>query len=114
MLKALGDELRDSRKAIRASLDTVAGSAGISAPYLLKLERGQVNTPSPRVLARIAAALEIPYLRLMGLAGYLDEEELAAVRARAPKPHPLAGQSLTEEEWREVGEFINQLVARRR
>ena len=114
MLKALGEELRGSRKAIRASLDTVAASAGISAPYLLKLERGQVNTPSPRVLARVAAVLEVPYLRLMELAGYLDEEQIAGIRDRAPQPHPLAGQSLTEEEWREVGALITQLVARRR
>lgn len=113
MLHALGKELRESRKARQASLETVATSASISAPYLLKLERGQVNNPSPRVLARIAQALEVPYLRLMELAGYLDEADLASLEGRAPQPHPLAGQSLSESEWRQVGAFITELIARR-
>jgi transcriptional regulator with XRE-family HTH domain len=91
----------------------VARAAGISSPYLLKLERGSVGSPSPRVLARVADALEIPYLRLMELAGYLDEEDLAALPARIPKPHPLADQGLSSEEWRKVGEFIRTLRSRR-
>jgi transcriptional regulator with XRE-family HTH domain len=113
MLVAMGEALREGRKARKASLETIAGEARISAPYLLKLERGGVNSPSPRVLARVARAVDIPYLRLMELAGYLDEEEFAALDDRVPKPHPLAGQSLSKEEWKEVGSFIASLVARR-
>ena len=113
MLVALGDRIRERRKAQRASLETVGAAAHISGPYVLKLERGEVNSPSPRVLARIARALNIPYLELMELAGYLDEEDLAALRGRTPRPHPLAGQSLSPEEWRRVGQYISDLVARR-
>jgi hypothetical protein len=57
--------------------------------------------------------LELPYLRLLELAGYLDEEDLASLENRTPKPHPLAGQSLSSEEWRQVGAFIDELIARR-
>ncbi|MFC1662447.1 helix-turn-helix domain-containing protein [Gemmatimonadota bacterium] len=113
MLVSMGKALHEHRKARRASLGTIADEARISAPYLLKLERGEVNTPSPRVLARIARALEIPYLRLMELAGYLDEEDFAAGADRGPRPHPLARQSLSQEEWGQVGAFIADLVARR-
>ena len=113
MLTQLGETLRERRKARHDSLETVARAARISAPYLLKLERGSVASPSPRVLARVAHALDVPYLKLMELAGYLDEAELAALKARSPKPHPLAGQVLSSAEWREVGEFIAQIVARR-
>jgi transcriptional regulator with XRE-family HTH domain len=113
MLKDLGDALRESRKARRISLDNVATAAQISAPYLLKLERGEVGSPSPRVLARVAVVLELPYLRLMELAGYLDEGDLASLEDRVPKPHPLAGRSLSGEEWRQVGAFIKELIARR-
>ena len=87
MLKDLGDALRESRKARRTSLDNVATAAQISAPYLLKLERGEVGSPSPRVLARVAVVLELPYLRLMELAGYLDLSSVSigrSVRASAP------------------------------
>jgi hypothetical protein len=49
----------------------------------------------------------------MELAGYLDETQLAEARERAPQPHPLAGQQLTPEEWRQVGAFIEELIGRR-
>jgi len=115
MLVKLGEELRDAREEQGLSLAAVAEPANISAAYLHKLERGIVDNPSPRVLARIAAALEMPYLRLMELAGYLDEMQLAEARRRGPsaKDHPLAGQHLTPEEWRAVGEFIEELCRQR-
>lgn len=106
--------LSESRARKNASLEAVARPARISAAYLHKLERGVVQSPSPRVLARIALALDVSYLRLMELAGYLDETQLAEARARERRPHPLAGQQLTPEEWREVGAFIKNLVAQRR
>jgi transcriptional regulator with XRE-family HTH domain len=115
MLVELGRELRKARDAKKASLAAAARPAGISATYLQKLERGAVNDPSPRVLARIAVVLEVPYLRLMELAGYLDERQSAEARLheRASKPHPLAGQKLTSQEWRAVGDFIRRLIAGR-
>ena len=86
----------------------VAEPASISAAYQHKLESGVVDGPSPRVLARLAAALELPRLRLMELAGYLDEMQLAEVRRRGPsaQDHPLAGQQLAPEEWRAVGVIV--------
>lgn len=113
MLEALAELLRETRSARGVSLEAVAQPAKISAPYLLKLERAQVGSPSPRVLARVAAVLELPYFRLMELAGYLDEEQVAAAETRAREPHPLAGQQLSAAEWREVGAFIRRLIAQR-
>lgn len=115
MLEKLGHELNDARQTREESLEAVAGPAKISAAYLHKLENGVVNSPSPRVLARLAVALEVDYLRLMELAGYLDETQLARARMRetSPDPHPLAGQQLTSDEWRQVGAFIESLVAKR-
>jgi hypothetical protein len=51
----------------------------------------------------------------MELAGYLDEEQLAEASLREPSLHPhlLAGQQLTPDEWRAVGDFIKTLIARR-
>jgi transcriptional regulator with XRE-family HTH domain len=113
MLAQLGEALRERRTSQRASLETVARAARISGPYLLKLERGTVSSPSPRVLARVAQALDLPYLSLMEMAGYLDEVDLAAFDRRPPRPHPLADQALSADEWRQVGVFIQDLVARR-
>jgi transcriptional regulator with XRE-family HTH domain len=116
MLVELGRELHEIRAERGVSLEAIATPAKISAAYLHKLERGIVNDPSPRVLARLAASLEVPYLRLMELAGYLDEPQLAEARVRAasPKPHPLAKQQLTTEEWRKVGQYIQELLAARK
>jgi transcriptional regulator with XRE-family HTH domain len=116
MLVKLGNELNKARKGANASLEAVAGPAKISAAYLHKLERGVVDSPSPRVLARLAAALKVSYLRLMKLAGYLDEEQLAKARLHEPlaHPHPLSGQHLTPEEWQTVAAFIKTLLAQRK
>ncbi len=116
MLIELGSEMRKAREGRGVSLESVAGPAKISAAYLHKLERGAVNSPSPRVLARLGVVLEIPHLRLMELAGYLDEEQVAQARVREPSmhPHPLASQQLTPEEWRAVAAFIKSLVAQRK
>ena len=116
MLDDLGKALKKAREKKGVSLDAVAGPAKISASYLHKIERGGVSSPSPRVLARIALALDVSYLHLMELAGYLDEMQLAEVGARepSPRPHPLADQQLTTDEWRAVDAFIKQLVAERK
>jgi transcriptional regulator with XRE-family HTH domain len=116
MLIELGQELARAREKNGLSLEAAAGPAGISGAYLFKLERGVVNSPSPRVLARIAVALDVSYLRLMKLAGYLDETHLAEAQKRqvAPKPHPLAGQQLTPDEWKAVGDFIKKLLMDRK
>ncbi len=115
MLIELGKELRNLRETKGISLEMVAGPAKISATYLHKIERGTVTSPSPRVLARLAAVLKTPYLRLMELAGYLDETQLAHLQVREPskEPHPLANQQLTQDEWRAVGAFIKTLIEQR-
>jgi transcriptional regulator with XRE-family HTH domain len=113
MLKALGKQLKTVRGRQGLSLQAAAEPAGITAPYLQKLERGLVMTPSPRVLARLGLVLDVPYLRLMKLAGYLDEPQLAQARSRKPTPHPLQDQALSPEEWRAVGDFIRKLKNQR-
>jgi transcriptional regulator with XRE-family HTH domain len=115
MLTKLAKELRRAREKKGTSLEAVAGPAKISGAYLHKLEHGAVSSPSPRVLARLAKVLDVSYLRLMELAGYLDEEQLAEARMRTPSPapHPLANAQLTPTEWRAVGAFIKTLIDQR-
>jgi transcriptional regulator with XRE-family HTH domain len=116
MLVKLGAELRKARDQMGVSLQAIADTAIISTAYLQKLERGQVSTPSPRVLRRLASSLALTYLSLMGLAGYLVEEEVweARLREPSPRPHPLSRQKLMPEEWHAVGAFIKKLVAERK
>jgi transcriptional regulator with XRE-family HTH domain len=115
MLEALGEELRRAREARGNSLQGVAEPAKISAAYLQKLERGAVGTPSPRVLRRLGGVLGLDFLHLMELADYLAGDEVAEAgrRSPSPRPHPLANQALTPEEWRAVGAFIKTLKSQR-
>lgn len=115
MLDELGIELKKARETRRVSLQAIAEPAKISVAYLQKLEGGHVGSPSPRVLRRVGSSVGLPYLRLMELAGYLDEAEVAATRERetTPRPHPLADQKLSQEEWRAVGAFIKELKDQR-
>jgi transcriptional regulator with XRE-family HTH domain len=113
MLMELGKALNRARESSRQSLEGVARPAKISATYLQKLERGQVKSPSPRVLARLAGVLGVPYLRLMQLAGYLDAAQAAEAAGRPPEPHPLQDVTLTPDEWRALGDFVKALRARR-
>ena len=107
MLKNLGHELRAARKKQDLTLQEVAEPANISLTYLQKLEHGTVNSPSPRVLKRLADVLGISYGRLMELADYLMPE---------PSPYPhvpkaLIDKRLSEEEWRAVLAFVEYLEA---
>ena len=116
MLETLGETIKAARDQRRESLQTAAHAAHISVAYLQKLERGAVGTPSPHVLRRLGTALDLRYLQLMSLAGYLSEAE----RQSAPEDyslglpiHPLQGQSLEPCEWRAVGAFVKYLKAQR-
>ena len=106
----LGRELASARQTTGRSLRAVANAAGISAAYLQKLERGHVEEPSPRILQRLAATLNLDYRDLMELAGY----DVPAGRGRQ---HPLAARfsaaDLTRAEERAVAAFIDHLVAQR-
>lgn len=106
----LGRELSSARQAARRSLREVAGEASISAAYLQKLERGNVDEPSPRILQRLGAALAVDYRKLMVLAGY---DVPASRPKRQPLQGPFAGADLTEAEERAVAAFIDHLVGQR-
>lgn len=100
----LGPTLRSAREISGKSLKAVAGPAGISPAYLMKLERGEVTSPSPHILHRLARQLGIAYTDLMRLAGYVVPEpdgQRNGVLAQA-----LSSQDLTEEEARAVAAFL--------
>lgn len=103
----LGDTLRALRELKGKSLKAVAEPADISTAYLLKLEKGQVSSPSPHVLHRLSEELDTPYMGLMRLAGYVVPDESSA-RAGA-MALALSSQDLTEEEARAVAAFLKTL-----
>jgi transcriptional regulator with XRE-family HTH domain len=105
--KDLGTTLKSVRDMLGRSLKAVAEPAGISVAYLVKLEKGEVATPSPHVLHRLAETLGIEYLELMRLAGYVVPE------SDGPRTNALAqalsSQDLTDDEARAVSAFLEIL-----
>jgi transcriptional regulator with XRE-family HTH domain len=99
MTVKLGAELAAARAAQGRSLQAVGDQAKVSQAYLHKLEAGRVGSPNPRILARLADTLQLPYLRLMELADYLltdaahGQGSVAAQSSAAPQPAPSTGPS---------------------
>lgn len=107
--KTLGRELAQLRELRGATLRAVAEAADISGAYLLKLERDAVQSPSPRVLRRLAEHFGVSYLALMELAGY----DVSDVRRPGPAvgvlAEALAAEPLTDSEQRAVAAFLSTL-----
>jgi len=105
--KELGAELRAVRDVKGLSLAAVAGPAEMSATYLQKLERGEVESPSPHRLHRLAEVLDISYNRLMELAGYLVPTEVDESRGNTSLlAQALSADDLSEEELADLAEYL--------
>ena len=102
----LGQRLKKVRELRRLSLARVGTEAGVSAAYLQKLERGDVQSPSPHHLHGLALVLKIPYGELMQLAGYV------VPRSKAPEPgvevlaQALQSEKLTQDELDALAEYL--------
>jgi transcriptional regulator with XRE-family HTH domain len=109
--RSLGSELAQLRGLRQATLRAVAEAAGISYAYLLKLERDEVQGPSPHVLRRIADYYGVSYLGLMQLAGYDTTDGDRPPVAAGVLADALAAEPLTDVEQRAVAAFLTTLRA---
>lgn len=91
----LGATLRQLRDLAGKSLKAVAEPSKISTAYLQKLERGEVTSPSPNVLHRLAQTLGADYLELMRRAGYVVPGGSETGNTLA---HALSSDNLTDQE----------------
>jgi len=106
----LGETLRAKRMLQEKTLKAVADRAEISTAYLLKLEKGQVESPSPHILHRLAGELGLDYLGLMRDAGYVIPDDVA-VPAGGTLAHALSSEELTDDEARAVAAFLRMYRA---
>lgn len=63
--------IREAMAKKELSYRDAAGAAGLGPSYLNRLARGMVDEPSPNSLRALAPVIDVPYTRLMELAGYL-------------------------------------------
>ena len=107
--KELGQKLREVRELKGLSLAAVAKPADMSPTALQKLERGEVESPSPHRLHRLAKVLDISYPDLMKLAEYLVPKENQPDPARERGSvllQALSSEKLTDEEMADIAEFL--------
>jgi transcriptional regulator with XRE-family HTH domain/Zn-dependent peptidase ImmA (M78 family) len=71
----LGTKLRGFRDDKGWSLREVAARAGVNHGYLSLLERGEVAEPAPSMLHKLAEGYSLPFIVLMGWAGYIESDE---------------------------------------
>lgn len=107
--RTLGSELSQIRQLRQQSLRAVAEAADISSAYLLKLERDDVQSPSPHVLRRLADHFQVSYLALMQLAGYEVQDDASVATRTGILADALLAEPLTETEERLVAAFLTTL-----
>jgi transcriptional regulator with XRE-family HTH domain len=83
---SLGERVRKRRKELGLTAKVVARAAGVSSSYISQLERGRQQDPSLPTLRRLADALAMDLLALMG----------AKASAEGPAPIPAGLRTLAE------------------
>jgi len=105
----LGEKLKSVREMKGLSLAAVAGPAEMSATYLQKLERDEVDSPSPHRLHKLGEVLGVDYSDLMELAGYVvprSDTRTAASPGASVLAQALSAEDLTEEELADLAEYL--------
>ena len=74
-MKPIGKYLRDRRNAKGLSMRELAEESGVSHTEIFRIESGQREFPSMRVLISLGRALEVPDEEILRMAGYKSEED---------------------------------------
>lgn len=75
----LGEFIQNRRKALELSRNMLATRAGISHTEVHRIETGERQQPSLKVLSALAVALEVPQEELMKFAGYIPMDDTPAI-----------------------------------
>jgi HTH-type transcriptional regulator, competence development regulator len=82
------EQLKDMRKSRGYTIREAASKSGVSPSYISQLENGNRGIPSPDILSKLAEGLDIPYTRLMEIAGYLQDSEAQNDSPNSAAPRP--------------------------
>jgi transcriptional regulator with XRE-family HTH domain len=72
----LGRYLRQQRETQSISTRFLANAVGVDMAQIVRLEQGNVASPKPEMLARIAATLSLPVADVLAMAGYPTTTDL--------------------------------------
>lgn len=69
----IADFIKQTRAELGYSIRKLSRLSGVSHPYISQIETGKIEKPSPDILKKLAAPLDIPLYELMSMAGYIDD-----------------------------------------
>lgn len=110
-MSKLGTLLAASRRQKNLTLRAVEKATGISNAYLSQLENGDVQEPSPVMLAKLADLYDVPYPTMLEYAGYRVPN---SAEAGAPSPFAARIGAVTEDEETALLEYLDFLRTRRK
>lgn len=104
----LGDALQRERKDRDWTLRRVEQETGIHNAHLSQIEKGAITRPAPNILFTLASLYNLPYERLLQLAGHFkpaNGEPRRSIQGAALH----AMEELTAEEQHQVLEYMQRL-----
>jgi transcriptional regulator with XRE-family HTH domain len=72
--KKFGEFMKEKRETLGYNMDELAKVSKVSAPTIMRIEKGMTNDPSTDTLRKLARALNIPYQEVLDNAGILDPD----------------------------------------
>lgn len=93
-MDSIGSYLKKQRIKHSLSLNAVCEQTGITTSRLNRIERNQVNEPSPEVLKKLAVLYQADLIYLYKLAGYLENIDITG------KTQPFRNYEILNEEER--------------
>jgi len=110
-MSRLGTLLATSRRQKNLTLREVEKVTGISNAYLSQLENGDVQEPSPVMLAKLADLYDVPYPTMLEYAGYRVPK---SIDAGVTSPFAARIGTVTEDEETALLEYLDFLRTRRK
>jgi transcriptional regulator with XRE-family HTH domain len=103
----LGEFIRKTRQDKGLGLRPLAKLAGLDWSYIGRLEKGEIGTPDPVKLQKLARALEVDVEDFYALAGYFMPEGLPELA-----PYLRAKYDLPEAATEDVRRYVQRLKRR--
>ena len=109
MATPVGDLLREERQRRGWTLRDVERRTGIHNAHLSQIEQGAIARPAPNMLFTLSALYDLPYERLMRLAGHFEASRGQSRRSMEGAAMHALGE-LTRREQRSALEYMQQLI----
>jgi transcriptional regulator with XRE-family HTH domain len=104
----LGDLLQRERTKRHLTLREVEEKTGIHNAHLSQIEKGSIARPAPNILFTLAALYELPYEKLMQLAGHFTSGRSGRRSLQGAALHAM--EELSPKEQRQVLEYMQKVV----